>query len=117
MARPHTGRRSSSRDGGAYVAPSPAPRVDVARSTHRSDSRPSHHRYSSDIPRTPASAGHASSQSRSRSDVPSHENTTTIKRRTTLTAQTGVWSLGKTIGAGSMGKVKIAKHMETGEQV
>jgi len=25
--------------------------------------------------------------------------------------------LGKTIGAGSMGKVKLAKNMETGEQV
>ena len=39
------------------------------------------------------------------------------KRRTTITAQTGQWALGKTIGAGSMGKVKLAKNLETGEQV
>jgi hypothetical protein len=39
------------------------------------------------------------------------------KRRTTITTPSGQWALGKTIGAGSMGKVKLAKHMETGEQV
>lgn len=40
------------------------------------------------------------------------------KRRTTITApSTGTWALGKTIGAGSMGKVKLAKNAETGEQV
>lgn len=39
------------------------------------------------------------------------------RRRTTLDAQTGRWALGKTIGAGSMGKVKLAKNLETGEQV
>lgn len=38
-------------------------------------------------------------------------------RRTTITTQTGQWTLGKTIGAGSMGKVKLAKNLETGEQV
>ena len=39
------------------------------------------------------------------------------RRRTTITTPTGHWALGKTIGAGSMGKVKLAKNMETGEQV
>lgn len=39
------------------------------------------------------------------------------RRRTTITTPTGTWALGKTIGAGSMGKVKIAKNIETGEQV
>lgn len=39
------------------------------------------------------------------------------KRRTTITApNTGTWALGKTIGAGSMGKVKLAKQQDTGEQ-
>ncbi|KNG48684.1 protein kinase kin1 [Stemphylium lycopersici] len=39
------------------------------------------------------------------------------KRRTTITApSTGTWALGKTIGAGSMGKVKLAKNTETGDQ-
>ncbi|KAF2428617.1 Pkinase-domain-containing protein [Tothia fuscella] len=39
------------------------------------------------------------------------------RRRTTLDTSTGRWGLGKTIGAGSMGKVKLAKNLETGEQV
>lgn len=39
------------------------------------------------------------------------------KRRTMITTPSGQWALGKTIGAGSMGKVKLAKNMETGEQV
>ncbi|KAI9036418.1 putative serine/threonine protein kinase Kin1 [Aspergillus affinis] len=39
------------------------------------------------------------------------------KRRTTITTPSGQWTLGKTLGAGSMGKVKVGKNMETGEQV
>ncbi|KAG0155225.1 hypothetical protein PDIDSM_799 [Penicillium digitatum] len=39
------------------------------------------------------------------------------RRRTMITTPTGQWNLGKTIGAGSMGKVKLAKNTETGEQV
>lgn len=39
------------------------------------------------------------------------------KSRTTIPAQTGNWILGKTIGAGSMGKVKLARRAEGGEQV
>jgi serine/threonine protein kinase KIN1/2 len=39
------------------------------------------------------------------------------RRRTTIGASTGQWALGKTIGQGSMGKVKIAKNLETQEQV
>lgn len=34
-----------------------------------------------------------------------------------MDAKTGTWELGKTIGAGSMGKVKLARHKETHEQV
>lgn len=34
-----------------------------------------------------------------------------------LTSTSGDWALGKTIGAGSMGKVKLARHVVTGEQV
>lgn len=45
------------------------------------------------------------------------QSTPQPRRRTTVEAQTGVWSLGKTIGAGSMGKVKLARNQETGEQV
>jgi hypothetical protein len=39
------------------------------------------------------------------------------RRRTTIDTQTGRWALGKTIGAGSMGKVKLAKNLDTSEQV
>lgn len=39
------------------------------------------------------------------------------RRRTTVEAKSGVWELGKTIGAGSMGKVKLARHRDTHEQV
>ena len=39
------------------------------------------------------------------------------KSRTTIPASTGNWVLGKTIGAGSMGKVKLARRDEGGEQV
>jgi serine/threonine protein kinase len=39
------------------------------------------------------------------------------RRRTTLDTQTGRWGLGKTIGAGSMGKVKLARNLDSGEQV
>ena len=48
-------------------------------------------------------------------DAAVHGSTT--RKRTEIDAQTGRWSLGKTIGAGSMGKVKLAKNLETGEQV
>jgi len=39
------------------------------------------------------------------------------RRRTSITTQTGTWQLGKTIGQGSMGKVKVARNAETGETV
>jgi hypothetical protein len=49
--------------------------------------------------------------------MPSHVGTSTGKKRTTIPAPSGTWVLGKTIGAGSMGKVKLAKRAEGGEQV
>ncbi|KAF1837544.1 Pkinase-domain-containing protein [Decorospora gaudefroyi] len=74
-------------------------------------SRRTHSRYASDASTLAAMPinGVAADTSRS-GQVP-------VKRRTTITApNTGTWALGKTIGAGSMGKVKLAKHQETGEQ-
>ena len=38
-------------------------------------------------------------------------------RRRTLAATTGIWQIGKTVGAGSMGKVKLAKNQDTDEMV
>ena len=53
-------------------------------------------------------------QSRSTSTSHPPQN---LRKRTTIDATTGHWELGKTIGAGSMGKVKLARNKETGEQV
>ena len=122
VARSQPSRRSSSRDP-AYSAASPAqtsPRDDGSRSHHHGESRPAATRYSSDVPRTPASAGYNNyqpSSARSRGDASAAEQAIPIRKRTTINAQTGTWSLGKTIGAGSMGKVKIAKNQGTGETV
>lgn len=44
-------------------------------------------------------------------------NSVQTKRRTMITTPSGQWALGKTLGAGSMGKVKVGKNMDTGEQV
>lgn len=38
------------------------------------------------------------------------------RRRTSIDTQTGTWTLGKTIGQGSMGKVKLASNLDTGAQ-
>jgi hypothetical protein len=46
-----------------------------------------------------------------------HPTAMPSKRRTTVTTPSGQWALGKTLGAGSMGKVKVGKNIETGEQV
>ena len=116
VARASHGRRSSSRDP-AHSAPSS--REEGRRSAHHRDEPRSAPKYSSDHPRTPSSAGHGppSTSSRSRADPSMSDQTMQVKKRTTITTQTGTWSLGKTIGAGSMGKVKLAKNMETGETV
>ncbi|KAI7647530.1 Pkinase-domain-containing protein, partial [Hortaea werneckii] len=62
---------------------------------------------------TPANGGHGTHQGESNRTTGS----TNLRRRTTIDAQAGHWDLGKTIGAGSMGKVKLARNKETGEQV
>lgn len=43
-------------------------------------------------------------------------NPNKTRSRTTIPTQSGKWILGKTIGAGSMGKVKLAKKEDGGEQ-
>jgi hypothetical protein len=96
-------RRSESRD---RTAPTP---------TRTESSRRSHARYASDASTASAMpANGVAADGRS----PGQMQPANTKRRTTITApSTGTWTLGKTIGAGSMGKVKLAKHLETGEQV
>ena len=118
LARPPSSRRSSSRDR-SHIGSPPTVRTESTRSTHRSSSKTGHSRYSSDMTPTSTAAGPPSTQS---SSAPRHQtdgsgSTGPVKRRTTIGTQTGEWSLGRTIGAGSMGKVKLAKNLETGEQV
>lgn len=93
-------------------------------STYRSDSTKKHRRnhssqssHRNSVPMAAAAAAPAMADGAS---GPPHQHSATPaqpKRRTTITTPSGHWALGKTIGAGSMGKVKLAKNVETGEQV
>ncbi|KAJ0268700.1 hypothetical protein COL940_013143 [Colletotrichum noveboracense] len=57
-------------------------------------------------PRSPTGASSASASASKHS-----------RSRTTIPTPSGKWILGKTVGAGSMGKVKLARKEDTGEQV
>lgn len=111
VGRPPSAQRTESRDGAAgSTLPS--------RSDSTRNNTPSRHaRYnSSDVPPPAATNGNTTADATSRQTA----NTSTSnvpRRRTTIEATTGLWDLGKTIGAGSMGKVKLAKNRDTGEQV
>lgn len=122
VARPPSSRRSSSRDR-THAAPPPK-RTDSTRESRHSTARPGHTRNSSHMSSTVAAAAAngvttpTPAGTKSQPDaIPAVGGSAPSKRRTTITAQTGQWTLGKTIGAGSMGKVKLAKNIETGEQV
>lgn len=106
---PSSSRRSNSRD-----PPGPS-RTDSTRNT-TSSSRHGHSRQTSDVPiaTMPATNG-AAADGMSRQTTST--TNTTARRRTTIDATTGHWELGKTIGAGSMGKVKLARNKETHETV
>lgn len=124
LARSPSARRSSSRDR-AYESRPHHHRSDSGRSHHRPSSRHASGRNSIDmaaaqtVQTVVANGGSTPVQPSPRPDrmASSTSNATSGRRRTTITAQTGQWALGKTIGQGSMGKVKLAKNMETGEQV
>ena len=118
LARPQSSRRSSSRER-SHAAPPPK-RTDSTRDTRRQSSRPSHSRNSSQVAATATGTNGTSNATPSRAPAQephSQGSGVAAKRRTTIPAQTGQYSLGKTIGAGSMGKVKLAKNLENGEQV
>ncbi|KIW91255.1 uncharacterized protein Z519_08151 [Cladophialophora bantiana CBS 173.52] len=115
VARTTSSRRSTSRDGrGEYHS--------EASAHGRSSSRPGSRRNSQDLtaPTTVVANGttsHPPPSTTSRTETHSSQTYPTIgRRRTSITCQTGTWSLGKTIGQGSMGKVKLAKNIESGEQ-
>lgn len=121
VTRPPSSKRSSSRDGasdgGQQYHPEPA------RNHHRDRSRPGSTRNSADMSRvTTTVVSTGGSTQVPASSVASDRPTSSAhpamgRRRTSISTSTGIWSLGKTIGQGSMGKVKLAKNTETGEQV
>ncbi|KAI9799334.1 MAG: hypothetical protein M1825_004827 [Sarcosagium campestre] len=122
VAQTAPSRRSSSRDA-SHAAPPPPSRADSTRSTHRNTSKHRSSRYGPDPAATTATSPPATAVSRTTSAGADHgernitSSSSSNKRRTTITGQSGQWALGKTIGQGSMGKVKLAKKAETGEQV
>lgn len=111
---------SSHRDSSDYRTQEPTPYRSDSTKRHRSNhSAHSSHRNSAGM--TAAAPVMAEGVAGPPQAVPpSHLHQASAaqpKRRTTITTPSGQWALGKTIGAGSMGKVKLAKNIETGEQV
>jgi len=131
LAKPPASRRSESKD-----RPVEAPKVSRSQSvrnpsTVSSSSRHGHAKRESEVPSFVTDGGDRNRQASSANSTggadrhASIANSTGVgsttdaqpRRRTTVDATTGTWELGKTIGAGSMGKVKLAKNRETNEQV
>jgi hypothetical protein len=116
VARPSSSRRSS-RDG------RPEHTETSRGSRPRATSRPSSRRNSADLSTAPTVvAGEPQTTAHSRPSAHAEPSSTSThptagRRRTSITTLTGTWQLGKTIGQGSMGKVKLAKNNDTGEQV
>ena len=102
-------RRSSSKD---RPLPSRTESTGSSSGHHRSH----HSRYSSDMATAAANGGGPAPVVMPTESRPTGGRTSG-KSRTTIPAPTGDWVLGKTIGAGSMGKVKLARRAEGGEQV
>lgn len=106
-ARPTSSRRESAWE----TSESAAYRSDsVKKQYQRVSATPNHQRTSVDMPAATATL----------TEAPPHiapASSTQPRKRPTISTPTGQWALGKTIGAGSMGKVKLAKNLETGEQV
>lgn len=107
LARSPGGPRSESRDRPAREGGSS--RSEAARSG--ASARHGHSRQVSEA----ASANGTGAEGSSRHAA--SDNAQGPRRRTAVDTKSGTWELGKTIGAGSMGKVKLARHKETHEQV
>ncbi|KAF3393344.1 Protein kinase kin1 [Talaromyces pinophilus] len=117
LARPSTSRRDSSRER-SQERPLTSHRPDPARAPQHHSTASRQRRNSVDMPGTVVDANTANVAAATASaQQAGHGNPAQPKRRTMISTPTGQWALGKTIGAGSMGKVKIAKNIETGEQV
>jgi hypothetical protein len=101
--RPPAGRAESSRSGTGH---------------HRSSSRSNHqHHYQASEMSGTTAVTNGGGPAPVVTPIESRHSGKPGRSRTTIPAQTGNWVLGKTIGAGSMGKVKLARRVEGGEQV
>ncbi|KAM4063121.1 kinase [Hirsutella rhossiliensis] len=127
-------KRSSSRDRDRDHPPPPSRGADDDDSSsshppHRRSSGRSSHRHRRPQPDMPPSAlpsngspsasshaAAAASHGHSESSQQQQQSRQT-RSRTTIPTQSGKWILGKTIGAGSMGKVKLARKEDGSEQV
>jgi len=99
--------------GPSSVAPRDLDTVRLATSSHR----PTHSRQASAMSESTTngtSSGHTASVEDRQSN---HHHNPPRQRKTTIHGATGTWVLGKTVGAGSMGKVKLAKRLDGSEQV
>lgn len=116
-------QRSSSRDRPVPPARGPDPSRAHRKSTSRSNNnhRNNHHDMtpSATLPSNGVGAQAAQpSQPHGHADAPPRTSTSKHARsRTVIPTQSGKWMLGKTVGAGSMGKVKLAKKEDGSEQV
>lgn len=119
----HARTTSTTRSGmtpgrGAEAGPSSvAPdTVRLAPGTASTSHRPGHSRQASAMSGSTANgtSGHAASVDDRQTG--SHQNPPR-PRKTTIHGATGTWVLVKTIGAGSMGKVKLARRQDGSEQV
>lgn len=102
LPRQSSSRRSNSQDGYGQAAPPPA-RTESARKSSRHDA--------------PAASQPSSAQMDAATRSMAAATGAQPRRRTHVTGVTGTWQLQKTIGAGSMGKVKLARNQDTGETV
>ncbi|KAE8346601.1 hypothetical protein BDV24DRAFT_123090 [Aspergillus arachidicola] len=118
LEHPVSTRRSNSRER-SQERPSTAYRAEPpSNKHHRNLSVQGHQRDSIDMAAAgPVMAEGVAGPQQVASGSRLHPGTMPSKRRTTITTPSGQWALGKTLGAGSMGKVKVGKNIETGEQV
>ncbi|KAE8355550.1 Pkinase-domain-containing protein [Aspergillus coremiiformis] len=116
--QPGSTRRSSSRER-SQERSSTTHRADPPSNKHHQNlSVQGHQRDSIDMATAgPVMAEGVAGPQQSASSSRLHPASMPSKRRTTITTPSGQWALGKTLGAGSMGKVKVGKNLETGEQV
>ncbi|RAH48214.1 putative serine/threonine protein kinase Kin1 [Aspergillus brunneoviolaceus CBS 621.78] len=117
-APPVTPRRESSRDR-SQERPPTSYRPDSSSNKHRRNlSVQGHQRDSVDMATAgPIMPEGVAGQPQAAAAHLHPANPVQSRRRTMITTPTGQWALGKTLGAGSMGKVKVGKNMDTGEQV